>query len=252
MDVELLLRFERLEDTHWWFVGRRALVLETARRWAPQPLDRIVDAGCGTGGGLRALASAFPSATTLGVEPSEQALSRAAERGCAVVGGSLEDLPLETAGTDLLLALDVLEHIDDDTLAVAEIGRVVRPGGRLIVTVPALPWLWGPHDEVNEHKRRYRRAELLRLIGDAGFAVERLTYFNTFLLPLGIAERFVSRRLGRRASLGLRVPPSAVNAALTRTFGLEVELLRRRDLPIGMSLLLVATRVGRDGDSPIG
>jgi SAM-dependent methyltransferase len=244
MDLELLLRFERLEQVHWWFVARRALILETARCWAPATLERAADVGCGTGGNLTALADAFPAAEVLGVEPNNEARARARARGGRVISGTLEHLPLETGWADLVFALDVLEHVDDHVGALAELHRVVRPGGRLIVTVPALPWLWGPHDELNQHKRRYHRSGLRQLLVEAGWVVERLTYFNTFLFPLGAVERVVSRHVRSHTSVGLRVPPPPLNAALERVLALEAGVLRRRDLPIGMSLVAVATRGG--------
>jgi SAM-dependent methyltransferase len=163
-----------------------------------------------------------------------------------VIPGTAERLPLETGRADLVLALDVLEHLDDDFGALAEFHRAVRPGGRLIVTVPALPWLWGPHDEVNQHKRRYRRPELRERLVETGWIVDRLTFFNAFLLPLGAIERLVSRHFRTRASIGLRVPPPVLNISLLRVLSAEAGMLRRSDLPIGMSLLGVATRDGSD------
>lgn len=242
MDRALLLSFEELEDVHWWFVVRRRLVLAAAERWAPEPMARVAEVGCGTGGMLRALARGWPQAEVLGIEPDSQAAAVACSRGCAAVSGRFECLPLASGSVDMLLALDVIEHVPDDRTAFAEAWRVLRPGGRLIATVPALPWLWGPHDEVNGHYRRYRRGELEGRARAAAFQVERVTFFNSLLLPLGVLERAALRRLGERASLGLTLPPRPINSALRRIFGLERRLLDRVNLPIGMSLLLIATR----------
>ena len=248
MDQALLLRFAELEERHWWFVVRRRLVMETVRRWAPDGLTHIVEVGCGTGGTLCALAAAYPSSTVLGIDPSRQALALARDRGCAAVAGQFEDLPLATGSADLLLGLDVIEHVHDDRRALAAARRALRPGGRLVLTVPSLPRLWGPHDEINGHRRRYRRLELAQRILHADLRLERLTYFNTLLLPLGVVERALGRRFGGAASIGLQMPPRPLNAALRTVFELEAPVLRRRDLPLGMSLLAIATRPPDPGD----
>ena len=116
------------------------------------------------------------------------------------------------------------------------------------MTVPALPSLWGPHDEINHHLRRYPRSTLVGAVRGAGFGVERVTYFNTLLLPLGWLERSLARRRPR-PSAALWLPPQPLNRALQWVFGLELHLLRWVDLPIGMSLLLVATPVDGGGEA---
>ncbi len=242
MDQALLLRFAELEEVHWWFVARRLLVMETVRRWAPETPACIVEVGCGTGGTLRALAVAYPWATVFGIDPSEQALAVARDRSCEVAIGTFEDLPLASGSADMLLGLDVLEHVRDEDSALAEARRALRPDGRLVLTVPALPRLWSAHDEINEHYRRYRRIELAQRLLHTGFHLERLTYFNTLLLPLGVIERAALRRLGVGASIGLGMPLRPLNIALRTIFELEVPLLRKSDLPLGMSLLAIATR----------
>jgi SAM-dependent methyltransferase len=242
MDQGLLLRFEPLEEAHWWFAARRRLVLESVRRLVPVPPRRILEVGCGTGGTLASLAAAYPHAEVLGVEPCEAALRLAQAKGCNVVAGEFAHLPVDAGWADVLLALDVLEHLPDQDAALAQAHHALRSGGRLILTVPALPWLWSQHDEINAHLRRYRRKDLQRVILHAGFRLERLTYFNTLLLPLGVIERMMVRLLNAPASFGLKPPPRPMNAFLRWVFGLEVGLLRTHNLPIGMSLLAVASR----------
>jgi SAM-dependent methyltransferase len=215
-------------------------VLDQARRWAPRPAAWLLEVGCGTGATLRGLVAVFPGARVTGVEPAAAALRVAAAAGCDVVPGSFERLPVAAGSVDMLLALDVLEHLDDDAAGLAEAARALRPGGRLLVTVPALPALWGPHDELNHHRRRYTRAMLRDRVVIAGFRVERVTYFNTLLLPLAWLERTMARR--RHQPAAVQQPAPFVNAVLRRIFALEPPLLRRVDLPIGLSLLLVASR----------
>ncbi len=245
VDEKLLLSFESLEETHWWFVVRRRIVLDATARQAPRPVRRILEVGCGTGGTMRALRARFPSADIKGVEPVEAAARIAAGKGCDVTSGTFEHLPADGESLDLLLALDVLEHLADDGLGLAEAFRALRPGGRLIVTVPALPGQWSVHDELNGHFRRYTRASLVDAVRAAGFRVERATYFNTVLLPLALFERAALRRLKLPRSPAVALPPRPLNAALRGVFGLERPILARADLPIGLSLLLIAGRPAR-------
>lgn len=248
MDEELLLRFEKLEEKHWWFVVRRHLVLDWAARYAPEPLVRVVEVGCGTGGNLQALGRLFDGVEVLGVEPVESAVAVSRSRDCQVVFGSFEHLPAEDASADMLVALDVIEHLEDDVAGLTEARRVLRTGGRLLLTVPAMPFLWGPHDEANAHWRRYTRPTLVTAVERAGFSVDRVTYFNTFLLPLGVVERTITRLLKLKWTPGVNLPSRPVNAVMRAVFGAEVPFLRRGTLPLGMSLMLVATRSANEGE----
>jgi SAM-dependent methyltransferase len=139
-----------------------------------------------------------------------------------------------------VLALDVLEHCDNDTVAAAEIARVLKPGGWLVATVPALPSLWSVHDEDNAHFRRYTRRTLESVLASSGFASWRITYFNMFLLPVGYASRLAANLTGSRRALGVDAPPGLLNTGLRTVFSLEIPVLRRARLPVGMSLLAVA------------
>ncbi len=241
MDEELLLRFEKLEEEHWWFVVRRHLVLDWVARYAPKPLTRVVEVGCGTGGNLQALSQLFDGAEVLGVEPVESAVSVSRSRDCQVVAGSFEHLPAADASADMLVALDVIEHLEDDIAGLTEARRVLRAGGRLLLTVPALPLLWGPHDEANAHWRRYTRSTLVAAVEKAGFSVDRVSYFNTFLLPLGVVERTITRLLRLKWTPGVNLPSRPINAIMRAIFSLEIPILRRSNLPLGMSLMLIAT-----------
>jgi len=247
MDEELLLRFEGLEETHWWFAVRRRLVLEWVARYAPEPVTCVLEVGCGTGGTLKALGEHFSGAEVRGVDPSEAAAAVSRSRACDVALGGFECLPAADRSIDLLLALDVLEHVEDDVAALVETRRVLRPGGRALLTVPALPGLWGPHDVANAHFRRYTRRSIVDAVRNAGLTVERVSYFNALLLPLGLVERTMTRLLKLRWSPGVKQPVRPVNAFLRGVFGLELPLLRHVDLPLGMSLVVVVTRPVHEG-----
>ena len=235
-----------VEERHWWYRGRRA-VLEAVLDGLGLPAGgdaRILDAGCGSGRNMVALAR---RGAVTGVELAEQSLEAARARGLGpVLPGSLDDpLPFADGAFDLAVALDVLEHVADDGAALRELARVVAPGGRLLVTVPQYGWLWGEHDVLAHHHRRYTRATLLRRAADAGFEPERVTGFNAVLLPAIAVARLVqrARRRAQPASDLGRTPQGAVNGALERVIRAEAALIgRRRDLPAGVSLLAVLRR----------
>lgn len=231
----------RAEERHWWYRGRRR-VLHAVLAHLPLPARaRILDAGCGSGRNMVELAR---YGTVTGVELSDQAIAIARARGAGeVLQGSLESLPLATSSFDLGVCLDVIEHLDDDRGALRELRRVIAPGGHLIVTVPAYQWLWSGHDVVNEHRRRYTRKSLLAVAQEGGWHCERVTYFNSILLPLAAAARTLERlrREVPEQSLDLWLPPAPLNALLERPLGLEAALLGRNghSLPAGLSLLAV-------------
>lgn len=241
MDEQLLLSFRKVEDVHWWFVARRRIVLSWLGRWAPDART-FLEVGSGTGGFIAALREQRPDVTARGVEPSAGAAELARARGVDVGPGTFEDLPADDASADVLLALDVLEHCADDAVALAEAARVVRPGGVLLLTVPALAGLWSPHDELNHHYRRYSPESLTTVVEGAGFEPLEWSFFGSLLLPIAAPVRIASRVLRIRRPLGLPVPPKPVNAVLEGIFGMEEPILREHRLPIGMSLILVARR----------
>ncbi len=242
MEEQLLLGFADLESQHWWFVVRNRIIAEAISEFAPESPDLILEVGCGTGGNLRRLRDTFPDARVRGIEPSESAAEVGRGLGCEIEQGVLETLPFADGEVDLLLALDVLEHCREDDIAMAEAVRVLSPGGVFVGTVPALMSLWGPHDDRNAHFRRYRLGQLEDVVRGAGLEIERITYFNTLLLPVGYVTRVISRATGSLAFTGVDIPPAPVNALMKDVFSAEVPLLRRAKLPVGMSLLVVARR----------
>ncbi len=229
------------EERHWWYRGRRRVLAAVLDGLALAPGTRILDAGCGSGRNMVDLAR---RGTVAGVELASSSLEVARARGVGDVrGGSLEEpLPFADGVFDLAVALDVLEHLGDDALAFTELARVVSPGGRLVVTVPQYAWLWGEHDIVSHHHRRYTRPLLVARAARAGWSAERLTAFNTTLLPAIAAARLVQRvrRNAQPADDLARTPQGAVNAALERVLAAEAAWIARgRDLPAGVSLLAV-------------
>ena len=225
------------DRAHWWFLGRRAVILAEMARRLPASGVRLAELGCGSGGMLEALGR---FGTAVGVEMDPALRARARERGLDVRAGAWPDaIPLEPGRWDAVCLFDVLEHLDDEAGALAACRRLLAPGGRLFVTVPAYAWLWSRHDELLGHRRRYT-ARALRVVAErTGFAVERLTYFNTLLAPPIMAVRLARAAL-RRPGHDLDRPAPPVNRALAACFSAEARLLRWVSPPFGISILLAA------------
>jgi len=233
-----------VEESHWWHIGRRRIITSFVKAICDQVKDRrarILDVGCGTGANLVRLAD-FGDAE--GVDISPDALKFCRERGLHNVKlGAAETLPYEDGEFDLVTALDVVEHIDDDVASLREMHRVLRPGGRVLLFVPTFMFLWGIQDEVSHHRRRYRMTELRRAVTAAGFEVERTTYANiTFFLPVLLVRKFM-RLTGIRAETENNINVPALNRLFGAIFGAERHWLRYLNIPFGVSGLCVARRV---------
>ncbi len=231
----------RVEQSHWWYTGRRKILAQFVEEICRRVTDRrprILDVGCGTGANLLML-SQYGDAE--GVDVSEEALAFCRERGLDKVKlGAAEELPYEDGTFDLVTALDVVEHIDDDLAGLREMRRVLRPGGRVLLFVPTFMFLWGLQDDVSNHRRRYRLPELQRVLEQAGFEIERTTYANiTFFLPI-LAMRQLMRLTGIKTDSENNINVSALNGVLGSVFGAESWFLKRMNLPFGVSGLCVA------------
>ena len=231
-----------LDQRHWWYRARREVLAALIRREARPPANaRVLEIGCGTGHNLTMLGE-FGSVDAL--ELDDEARAVAEQR----LGKSVMRAPLpELAGVperhyDLIGAFDVIEHIDDDQAALASIAGRLKPGGKLVVTVPAHQWMWSAHDVVNHHKRRYSKRALRALVQGSSLKLERSGYFNSLLFPLAVAERLSSKLRGKDDA-DLSLPPRLLNAALERVFALERHLVARLPLPPGLSLFAVASAI---------
>ncbi|MDQ6787087.1 MAG: class I SAM-dependent methyltransferase, partial [Acidobacteriota bacterium] len=177
----------RVEDSHWWYVGRREIlesflqqIVQTIRN--PQSAIRILDVGCGTGGNLEMLGK-FGAAE--GVDVSDDALEFCRSKGLTVHKGLAESLPFADESFDVVTALDVVEHLDDDIAGLEEMRRVLKAGGRTLIFVPAFMWLWGVQDDVSNHRISYTKKQITGRLEKAGFEIERATYANwTFFAPI--------------------------------------------------------------------
>jgi SAM-dependent methyltransferase len=242
MERSVYREMAELDDRHWWYRARRDILADLIRREARPPARaRILEIGCGTGHNLEMLAK-FGKVDAL--ELDDEARGIAEQR----LGRKVMNAPLpELAGVrdrhyDLIAALDVIEHIDDDSAALVAIAAKLKPGGKLVMTVPAHAWMWSAHDVVNHHKRRYSKAALRRLVEASPLRLERLGYFNSLLFPLAVADRLSSKLRGKD-NADVKLPSAPVNAALEAVFGAERHLVGRLPLPPGLSLFAVASAI---------
>jgi SAM-dependent methyltransferase len=273
VDPRLYAPLRELERTHWWFRGRRRILLAALERAgvggqrsgaAPGPggavkarVGAILDVGCGAGTNLELLAERFPGARLHGIDVERAPLRFCrADRGLPVAQADALHLPFASGSFDVVAALDALEHLPDDGAALREIHRVCRPGGTLVASVPAFGWLWGSVDDLGHHYRRYRRGELRARVEAGGFGVALERYFNYWLLPAVAAVRIGARAVRPRGALAAASRDAPEPAAsdfdwaargplavlLERIFSSEAHLLALR-VPFGVSLLCIGRRI---------
>ena len=229
-----------VDDHHWWYRGRRRIIrAELDRLPLPRPA-RILDAGCGSGRTLQELVG-YGEVSGLELDPDAAEMARGRRLGEVVVG-RLEELPCEESSFDLITCLDVIEHTPHDDPALRELLRVCRPGGFMLLTVPAYPALWSRHDEANHHFRRYTRRTLRATALQAGWGIARLSSFNSLLLALAAAVRLAQRHrgTGNGYTNDLDVGPTWLNRVLEQPLRAEAGWLSRGgSLPAGLSLVAV-------------
>ena len=235
---------DRVEDSHWWFVGRRA-ILESFLRGLVGKLGRsadevrILDVGCGTGANLEMLSQFGRSE---GVDVSDDALEFCRRKGLTVQKGLAETLPYPDDTFDITTALDVVEHLDDDAAGLKEMYRVTKKGGYSLIFVPAFMWLWGVQDDVSNHRIRYTKRQIVERLEKAGFTVGRATYANfTFFAPI-LGGRTLMKITGLKPESENNVNISALNGVFGRLFSAERYWLDRFDFPFGVSIVITARK----------
>jgi ubiquinone/menaquinone biosynthesis C-methylase UbiE len=232
-------RMYRLEDYYWWFVSRRELVDALIHRLRLPPNPVIVDVGCGTGA-TAALLRKY--GTVVGVDISRLALAWSQKRGLKnLLLAAAEQLPVASRSVDVIVATDILEHLDDDVAVLREFHRALKPGGYVVVTVPAYRILWSEHDLALMHRRRYVAGVLAKRCRTAGFQIVRLTYALFFLFPLALAMRLFKRNPppGKEPEAQLPPFPLWLNRLLIRFQRIETALLAHLRFPWGVSVVAV-------------
>lgn len=241
MERQYAKQYANFEEWHWWFHGRRRILESVLRRELGSGRSiSIASVGCGPAEGLQWLKQFIgPSGKIVGIDVEPLHARRIAPHIEYVVG-KLEATPVASASFDAVLALDVIEHLDDDDAGLREAALMVKPGGLLLVTVPALPSLWGGMDIISHHRRRYTKATLLRTFERAGLSAPRVNYFNMFLFPPIAGVRWARRALGKAAREHNDFDytrPGLMNEILASVFAAERHIVPRMTLPIGASLI---------------
>ncbi len=236
MKKNLYLLHEELVDIHWWFRGRQKIILRLINKVLPEQKGiKILDTGCGTG-------EFFPLlkeyGKVQGIDTAEEAVESCQKRDYQTAFGSILNIPFPENTFNLVLALDVIEHIEDDFLAVQELNRVTKPNGLIFITVPAYQFLWSGHDEVNEHKRRYTATRLKKLGESNRLKLIKLSYFNTFLaIPIILIRLF--KKILKRGRADLEKTNYILNSILKMIFSAESFLLKKINFPFGISILAI-------------
>jgi 2-polyprenyl-3-methyl-5-hydroxy-6-metoxy-1,4-benzoquinol methylase len=242
MNIEMYRIFFDIQKKHWWFVTKKNIVLDTISRSLSKHADiKVLDIGCGSGLMLNALEEV---GQTFGMDMSDDAINFSKEifNGPVKKGFLPEQVPYEENYFDLITALDVIEHVDRDVDALKTLRSRLVSGGKAVITVPAYMFLWSSFDEMNEHKRRYTRPELETKLLQAGFTVEKISYYNTLLFPVVYAVRMLNNLLKRDGASDVDMPSTPLNFVLEKIFGIEKYLLRFANLPFGVSILAVVRK----------
>lgn len=235
----------RVETRHWWYRGMAAITCRILDRWyRPGGGLRILDAGCGTGAAMTTYLAEYGTVT--GFDVSDPALRFCMKRNARrIARASVEHIPFASNRFDLVTSFDVLYEraVRDDAAALAEIARVIAPGGRLLLRLPAYDWLRGQHDRAIHTARRYHARQLTGLLRRGGFVVEWVSYANTFLFPLALLKRLAERiRPPRRDRSDLTLEVGPLDRLLGLILRLEASLAASTGLPFGLSLVAVGRK----------
>ena len=244
MEKDIYGLYHKEEGSWWWGVGRRTLVGSLLRRYGGgNGRPHLLEIGCGAGGLLKELSQ---TSVAYGMDVETESMKYCRKRGLErLCLGDAAALPYRSEQFDAVVCVDVLEHLDDDRAALADIYRVLKPGGRLLATVPAFQWLWSRRDVQLHHKRRYTLAELRERVAAAGFRTLKISYINlTVFFPLWLMVKTgrLSAKEDAKVSVDFALLPGPVNRVLAGVAALESKVTSRVDLPVGSSIVCVAAR----------
>ena len=241
MNNEEYERMYRLEDSYWWFVGRHNLIETFLEMEYPAKNDlTILDIGCGTGAMSQKLNT---KGLVVSADFNPLALTFSRKRGLhRLCNADAMNLPFKSESFDVIISLDILEHLPNDCAALREYVRVLKPGGKLFATVPAYASLWSGHDVALMHHRRYHTGELQRKVREAGFTLHKVSYAMTILCPVVWAYRKISRFFGNKPAASLVPVPSLINRSLTSLLNMENAWIKRKSFPFGVTLFCIANK----------
>jgi SAM-dependent methyltransferase len=248
MDNDAYKEMIALQEQHWWFVGRQKVIKSFLSMEKLSELgSEVLEVGCGVGGNVNLLSS---TTSYLGIDMHLPAVDYCKEKypqqsfRCS----RIEDLPSEVKvrNFDSIYFLDVLEHLDQDVLVLRESSNFLKHGGKVLITVPAFNFLWSPHDEFVHHVRRYTKSSLGKSLEEAGYNIERMTYFNFILFPLAMIQRVGMKLAKKKLNRHISTPPYLVNWIFEKVFSFEAVLLKYVDFPVGLSIIAVVTKKQTD------
>jgi ubiquinone/menaquinone biosynthesis C-methylase UbiE len=230
-----------LEKSHWWFTGRRRLLKDLLLSLKIHRNSLVIDVGCGVGSNLTLLKSM--GFEMIGIDSEIYSLSFAKKiPEVSLINGDLLRLPIKSNSIGLIIATDILEHLNEDTIGIKEIHRVLAHRGMVVLTVPAFKFLWGTQDMVGMHKRRYSKNEILGKIEQVGFKILKSSYFNFFLfIPIFIA-RYIIRSLGLKITSENEINLPLINFFLKAIFSAEHYILKYFSFPFGVSIYCIAQK----------
>lgn len=238
MEKSLYKTYEIVERSHWWFCGRRRIILDIFEKYSVKKSDlKILDFGCNTGFFVGQLQENGFDAC--GIDMSKDAIEFGMKRGVKNLSVGKTPLPYTNELFDMILALDVIEHIEHQDETIADLYRLLKPGGKAIIMVPAFMFMWGLQDEVAHHYRRYTKSTLRDLVLRNGFKIERISYFNFFMFVPIVMVRLLQRIIPPKRSSDFDINNKFINTVLTKLFVFEAKLLQYINFPFGVSLVVV-------------